>query len=97
MRSLIKLSAVVFILLGALTFAVAAVAGISAASSGAASEYATYPAMIGFGVALAGLVAGASLVLVGGTAYLLASIDERLEIAATERVLPPTIGLVNAA
>lgn len=82
MRDLIKLSAGVFILLGAVAFTLAAIAGITAALHGAASQDATYPAMIGFLVALAGLVAGASIVLVGGTAYLLASIDQRLEDSA---------------
>jgi|GEM_PF-3965598 len=84
MRGLIKASASVFILLGAATFAVAGLAALKAVSEGATSETATYPAMIGFIVALGGLLGGASLVLVGGTAYLLSSIDQRIERAISK-------------
>ena len=84
MRGLIKASASVFILLGAATFAVAGLAALKGISEGAASESANFPAMIGLIVSLGGLLGGASLVLVGGTAYLLSSIDERIERAITK-------------
>jgi hypothetical protein len=96
MRGLIKASAGLFILLGGLAFATACVAALGSLSKGAASPYATYPEIIALIVALGGLLGGASLVLVGGTAYLLTSIDERIEGAmskglrqATPRDLAP--------
>jgi hypothetical protein len=82
MRELIKLSASLFIVLGVLTFLLAGFVALQAFSDGASSADATFPQIVGLVVALAGLVAGASIVLVGGTAYLLPSIDHRLEAAA---------------
>lgn len=84
MRGLIKASASVFIGLGAITFVIAGLVAFEAFSEGAASPSANFPAMIGLIVALGGLVAGASVVLVGGTAYLLSSIDERIEGAISK-------------
>ncbi|MDZ4371891.1 MAG: hypothetical protein U1C74_10760 [Phenylobacterium sp.] len=81
MRGLIRASAILFIGLGVATVALAAVAALGAFGSGAYSASATYPEMLSLVIALAGLLSGASIVLVGGTAYLLASIDERLEHA----------------
>lgn len=82
MRSVIRASASLFIVLGAVTAAVSALVAIAAVLRGAASPYASYPEVIGLVVALGGMVSGASIVLVGGTAYLLSSIDARIENAA---------------
>lgn len=97
MRGLIKASASVFILLGAATFTVAVAAALKAVSQGAASETATYPEIIGFIIALGGLLGGASLVLIGGTAYLLSSIDERIERAISKSSREAPAALFAAA
>lgn len=81
MRALIKASAGLFIVVGALVALVATLGATAAFANGAASPYANYVEMMGLIVALGGAVAGASIVLVGGTAYLLSSIDERIEQA----------------
>jgi hypothetical protein len=82
MRSIIRASATLFIVLGAGVAAVGSLVATTAVLRGAASPYASYPEIIGLIVALAAMVSGASIVLVGGTAYLLASIDARIEMAA---------------
>lgn len=82
MRSIIRASASLFIVLGAVTAAVSALIAVTGVLRGAASPYASYPEVIGLVVALGGMVSGASIVLVGGAAYLLSSIDARIENAA---------------
>jgi hypothetical protein len=82
MRSIIRASATLFIVLGAGVAAFSSLVSTTAVLRGAASPYASYPEVIGLIVALAGMVSGASIVLVGGTAYLLSSIDARIEDAA---------------
>lgn len=79
MRGLIKTSARLFIMLGAATAVCGVAFAIFAFMKGATSPYASYPELVGFLIAAAGAVSGASIVLVGGTAYLLSTIDERIE------------------
>jgi len=75
MRGLIQFSAAIFIVLGVIVFVIAAFIALGAWSSSYGGAGA------GFLAALIGTATGASVVLVGGTAYLLASIDEKLERA----------------
>ena len=89
MRGIIKFSAGLFIWMGVAIFAVAGVFGVKAFLGGAVGANTDFPSMLGFYAALASLSAGASIVLVGGTAFLLASIDERLE-GAVGRSQAPT-------
>lgn len=84
MRELIKTSARLFIILGGAVGAIGLLTAAVAFIGGATSPYASYPEMIGFIAAIGGALAGASIVLVGGTAYLLASIDARLERVANQ-------------
>jgi len=88
MRGLIKTSAGLFIVAGGAVGAIGFLLAAIAFTRGATSSYASYPEMMGFIVALGGALSGASIVLVGGTAYLLASIDERIE-AAIKKVTTP--------
>ena len=81
MRGLIKTSAGLFIVLGGLVAGLGLLLAAAAFTRGAASPYASYPELLSFIVALGGALSGCSIVLVGGTAYLLASIDERIERA----------------
>jgi hypothetical protein len=79
MRGFIQFCAGLFIVVGAIVVAVFAVLAAFTLSAGD-----TAPGMAGVAsilVAAGGLVAGASIVLVGGGTYLLASIDRRLELA----------------
>jgi hypothetical protein len=87
MRQLIKASASLFIVIGGVVVVGGVLAAAGAFMTGAASPDANFPQMIGFIVALAGAVSGSSIVLVGGTAYLLATIDERIETAIKRRAV----------
>jgi len=93
MRAIIRASATLFIVLGAVIAASGAMIAATAVVRGAASPYASYPEVIGFVIALGGMVSGASIVLVGGTAYLLSSIDARIESAA--RTTSPNRGVAD--
>jgi hypothetical protein len=86
MRDLIKFAATIFVLLGAVIFAVCAVMALGILTSESGIDGATIP---GVALAFGGLVSGSSIVLVGGTAYLLASIDQRLEGALQKSGLAP--------
>jgi hypothetical protein len=86
MRDLIKFASAVFVMLGGAIFAVCAVMALGIVLSEAGVEGATIPGML---LAFGGLVSGSSIVLVGGTAYLLASIDQRLEGALRKAGLAP--------
>jgi hypothetical protein len=82
MRQIIRISAGLFIWIGVATCVVAAIFAAKITAAGGASLDASYPLMFGFMAAIAGIISGASIVLVGGTAYLLSSIDERIERVA---------------
>jgi hypothetical protein len=85
MRGFIRLCSGTFVVLGMATVALAAVVALRAFSLGADPNATTMGlSFIGAGLiaAVVGFFAGASLTLVGGATYLLASIDYRLELAA---------------
>ena len=86
MRGFIQFCAGLFIIAGAL---VVVVFGILAAFMVSAGS--SVPGMAGAAsllVAAGGLISGASIVLVGGGTYLLASIDRRLETAGRKNSAP---------
>ncbi|HXA39656.1 MAG TPA: hypothetical protein VNW53_11695 [Phenylobacterium sp.] len=93
MRDLIRFAAAVFVVLGGIIFAVCAAMTLGIFASEAGVDGATIPGMV---VAFGGLVSGSSIVLVGGTAYLMASIDQRLEFALRKSDLAPAGGSMTA-
>ena len=70
MRSFIKTCSGLFVILGMLAVGGSVLAGVVTLSSGFGG---------GLLMALAGIACGASVTLVGGGTYLLASLDERVE------------------
>lgn len=74
MRDLIRFAASVFVAMGAIVFFVCAVL-----SAGVLTNQDPIGGIFGVMIAFGGLVSGASVILVGGSAYLLAAIDQRLE------------------
>ena len=79
MRGFIQSSASIFVMLGMMVEVVSFVlAGIALSNN--AGGYGT-----GLLVAVGGMTAGASIALVGGSTYLLASIDRRLEKLLTNK------------
>ncbi len=93
MRGFIRLCSSVFVLLGMATMVVTVLVAIKALSLGAASADGLGGAAalaVGILVLVIGFLGGASLTLIGGAAYLLASIDYRLELAGkrTPEVTP---------
>lgn len=92
MRTIIKVSAGIFITLGVACAVAGGVAAVLSVLDGAASGDATYPAMFGLFAAVLGALSGAGIVLVGGAAYLLSEIDQRLERAIAKAGSPAKAG-----
>ncbi|MGZ3275301.1 MAG: hypothetical protein ACXWKY_14725 [Caulobacteraceae bacterium] len=91
MRGFIRLCSAGFVVLGMVTMALAAAAGALVFVAGAASTETLGPIAgfsVGLVVVVCGFVAGASLTLIGGATFLLASIDERLELAGKKMAAP---------
>lgn len=81
MRSIIKSSASLFVAIGGVIVLGAGLFALKEGALIALGQYGPYSSNFSFLVALAALASGASIVLIGGTAYLLSNIDERLEEA----------------
>jgi hypothetical protein len=77
MRSIIKFCAGLFIMLGVLVFVGGVLVTVTAVSNGASGAL-DYVPMLG------SVFAAASIVLVGGSTYLMCNIDERLERMASK-------------
>ena len=98
MRGFIKMCGGVFVVLGAVVIGLAALLAMMAAASGSGASGAG-----GLLVVAAGGLSGATICMVGGASWMLASIDERLEqIAALARIRAavaggPPIELATAA
>ncbi len=82
MRNFIQGCGAVFVVLGAITFAITVYTALVSASQSGSNGFGTFLAIMS-----GGAVFGAGITLVGGTAYLLASIDARLEEDARLRSL----------
>ena len=84
MRNFIQGCGAVFVVLGAITFAITVYTALVSASQSGSNGFGTFLAIMS-----GGAVFGAGITLVGGTAYLLASIDARLEEDAYSGVWRP--------
>ena len=90
MRGFIKFCSGAFVVLGMITMVLTGLAMVAVVKAGGSTNDSTGAALglgVGLMVAAGGFFAGAATTLIGGATYLLASIDQRLEMAGKKPVV----------